>query len=250
MTIASFARRVINAANWRAARLCHRRMRDVALDQPTLSVCFDDFPQSAARVGAAILEEYGGRGTFYATATHAGRTNHLGRLYDPIDIADLVARGHEIGCHTHAHPDCTRLSTHDLLADVAANTAQLQAWGAPPLRNFAYPYGHVCPATKAALAPHFDSMRGVVGGVAMGRVDGNQLPAVGIEGPEALNRGLKALETALAHTGWVIAFSHDVQDNPSPYGIRPDDLRAIVRTARDLGFAIVPVAEVWDQLRR
>jgi len=36
------------------------------------------------------------------------------------DLAELAARGHTIGCHTHTHPDLTTVSPEDLEREVAA----------------------------------------------------------------------------------------------------------------------------------
>ena len=48
--------------------------------------------------------------------------------------------------------------------------------------------------------------------------------------------------------GWVIVFTHDVAPEPSPYGIAPATLDALLRQARELGVRIMPVGAAWGHL--
>ena len=46
----------------------HRRTIPLGDRGPIVSFTFDDFPRTAATAGAAILESFGARGTFYTAA--------------------------------------------------------------------------------------------------------------------------------------------------------------------------------------
>ena len=46
--------------------------------------------------------------------------------------------------------------------------------------------------------------------------------------------------------GWLVLFTHDVCDNPTPYGTTARILEAAVSGALDRGIAIMPVAEALD----
>ena len=86
----------------KASRLLARRvptktMRKVD-PQPLVSFTFDDAPASSCREGAAILEAYGMRGTYYVCAGGCGAASPSGPLASADDIGALLARGHEIGC--------------------------------------------------------------------------------------------------------------------------------------------------------
>jgi hypothetical protein len=56
-----------------------------------------------------------------------------------------------------------------------------------------------------------------------------------------------ALKRAARRNAWVIGFTHDVAEAPSPWGTRTQDLDALLRSARALGFAILPVSEAFDR---
>jgi peptidoglycan/xylan/chitin deacetylase (PgdA/CDA1 family) len=82
---------------------------------------------------AAELDARGMVGVFFVTTGQP----HLADW----QLADLAARGHEIGGHTVSHADLTTLSDDRLRADLAENRAELQAASGQPVDFFAYPYG-------------------------------------------------------------------------------------------------------------
>jgi peptidoglycan/xylan/chitin deacetylase (PgdA/CDA1 family) len=214
---------------------------------PILSLTFDDFPVSAAREGARILEAHGARGTFYAAADLVESVGPSGRVFSAQDIARLAAAGHEIGCHTCDHADCATRPVFDTLRDLARNRDALALMGAgEPARTLAYPYGETSVALKQSLPPRFACARGVTPGLNLGRADLTQLRAYAMFGPQfaAMRR---ALRRAARRNAWVIGFTHDVADAPSPWGTRAADLDALLKTAREFGFAVLPVSAALDR---
>lgn len=232
------------------ARARARRVLRVRPSRGMVSFTFDDFPKSAATVGAAELERLGARGAYYAAAGFAGIENHHGRMFDPDDIRALEAAGHEIGNHTFSHLDCARTDADRVVADVERNEQALRAMGcAGPLRSFAFPYGEASPAAKRALAPRFDTLRAVRPGLIAGRADFNLLPAHSLDGGETgLARVLAALERAARQNAWLIVFTHDVQDSPSEWGCTPAMLHKALETAWALDLDILTVGEAASQI--
>ena len=223
---------------WRAARPI-----DLRFDTPMLSISFDDFPVSAATTGAAMLEAHGARGTFYASAGLAGVEGPSGLNFSADDLRRLAAAGHEIGCHTHAHADCARRSVFDTLQDLAQNRDGLRAMGLnKPTRTIAYPYGETSAALKANLPPRFESARGILPGLNIGRTDIAQLRAYALFDANGVDRLHNALKRAAKRKAWVIGFTHDVADAPSAFGTSTADLDQILRTARQLDYTILPVS--------
>jgi len=125
-----------------SARLLGVSPLTVSLDKPLISFSFDDFPRSAGEAGADILEASGWRATYYAAGGFAGGVTHLGEMYDFDQLSDLAARGHEIACHTYAHPDLSRLSATGALAECARNRdTHARLKNTRPFETFAFPYG-------------------------------------------------------------------------------------------------------------
>ena len=231
---------------WTQARAV--RPARLKFDEPILSVCFDDFPHSAIE-GARVLEEHGGRGTFYASAGLSRIDGPSGPGFEAEDLARLAEAGHEIGCHTFAHRDCARLGAFETLLDLAKNRDALASMGhAGELQSLAYPYGETSNQLKAALPPRFSCARGILPGLNMGCVDLAQLHAFPLFGA-GFAQARQLLKRAAKRRAWMIVFTHDVADKPSPWGTSPSDLAAFLTAARDLGFSILPVSKALRRAR-
>lgn len=230
---------------WVQARVA--RPASIKLDHGALSICFDDFPQSAATNGARILERYGVRGTFYAAAGLAGQDGACGMNFTPSDLGRLAAAGHEIGCHTFSHADCAQRDAYDSLHDLARNRDALRALGHHgELNALAYPYGETSLALKSSLPPRYLSARGISPGLNQGRVDLAHLRAFPLYGDD-LSAALLALRAAAHRKAWMIAYTHDVSDTPSPYGVTCAALDRLVAAAREAQVHIAPVSNVLSK---
>jgi len=140
--------------------------------QPMVSFTFDDIPVSAATVGAPMLEDYGGRGTFYIAGSLVNRRTDQGDGIDPDGIVKLRRAGHEIACHTFSHQRAIDLDATAMAAELARNRRFLEGLDASiTLENFAYPYGLATVARKRQLSNSFRSARGILPGVNSGTID-------------------------------------------------------------------------------
>lgn len=194
---------------------------------PMVSFTFDDAPISAATRGAALLEEYDARGTFYVSGGLVDSWSGNWTTISADDIVDLHRRGHEIACHTFSHARATDLTAEAMAAELEKNRHYLLSLDSSiRIENFAYPYGTGSVLRKGQLGKVFRTSRGVLPGVNSGTVDlqylrsspliDRQMDADGIE---------RAFDDAVTTNGWLIFYSHDVEDEPSPYGCTPALLR-------------------------
>lgn len=212
-------------------------------DQPLASVTFDDFPRSAWTVGGPILAAHGVRATYYAAARYAGTRQDGIDYYDADDLRAVHAAGHEIGCHSHGHANGAATASEALTKDHAANAAFVrETVGDLRMSSFAYPYGELSARTKRLYGPLFATARGVQGGVNAGVVDLAQLRGEPLErrswSPERIEA--RVAET-VAKGGWLVLFSHDVSDDPSPYGCTPAMLEHALATLAAAGVEVLPV---------
>jgi len=233
----------------RLTRLQARRTVNCAQERFVVSFSFDDFARSAATTGAEILESFGWRGTYYASAGFENANNHLGELFTAADIAALVSRGHEIGCHTENHINCALNAPVVLQREVRRNQRRLRALGAPTPRSFAFPFGEASAVAKTLLGRHYSCLRGIGRTINRRYGDANQLGAVAIEGdtgdaPAVLSY-VDNLKTA---PGWLIFFTHDVRENPGQWGCTPALLRTVCEAVQAAGFEVMPVGEAFAAL--
>jgi len=233
----------------RLARHFGSQPHRLATERPMVSFTFDDAPESAASVGAPMLEDHGGRATFYIAG---GLLNRWSGDWNGIGESDVVAlhgRGHEIACHTFSHPRVTELGAAALTAEIEANRRALQALDASiRLENFAYPYGLASVAHKKLLKATFRSSRGIVPGVNHGVIDLQFLRATPLVCAHIDHAGIdRAFDEARATGGWLIFYSHDVAGSPSPHGCTPALLRHALEAASRRQIPIITVAQALQQ---
>lgn len=227
----------------RLALLSERRPVRVALERPMISFTFDDAPVTAALEGARVLEARGVRGTYYFSTGLAGQTGPMGVYAQAEDARRLAAAGHEIACHTFSHLDCGQADARTIVGDVDRNSEGLKAWGAACTESFAYPYGDVSTPAKRVLGHRFRTLRTVQAGLVETGSDANQLPAVGIEGPEGEAAAMRWLDRAAERKAWLVLYTHDVAERPSDWGCTPEALGHLVDAALARGFDVVTAAE-------
>jgi len=223
----------------------------VGRQKPIVSFTFDDFPRSALLTGGAILERFGLRGTYYASFGLMGQTAPTGEIFLPEDVSALVARGHELGCHTFAHCHSWDTKTKEFERSILENQAALETLltGAS-FRTFSYPKSPPWPQTKRMVGRHFACARGGGQSFNIGQTDLNYLRAYFLEKTPHDRDAIKNLiEQNRAVCGWLIFATHDVCNAPTPFGCTPGFFEDIVECSVRSGARIIPVAEALDLLR-
>jgi peptidoglycan/xylan/chitin deacetylase (PgdA/CDA1 family) len=228
----------------------HLRVASAKLNnvRPMVSFTFDDAPISAVTRGAAMLEEYNARGTFYIAGglVDAWSGHWTGLSAD--DIVGLHRRGHEIACHTFSHARATDLTEAAMEAELRNNRSFLLGLDSSiRIENFAYPYGTGSVLRKGQLGKLFHSSRGILPGVNSGNVDLQYLRAVPLIDQEIDRDGIdRAFDETAACNGWLIFYGHDVEATPSPYGCSPELLRHALDAAARRN---IPALSVANALR-
>jgi hypothetical protein len=116
------------------------------------------------------------------------------------------------------------------------------------IENFAYPFGIASVSRKGQLRKIFRSSRGILPGINSGTVDLQFLRAMPLTEQHIDREGIDcAFDEAVASNGWLIFYSHDVEDTPSPYGCSPQLLHHALDAAARRN---VPALSVAGALRR
>lgn len=233
------------ARNLPTKRLTMRNTR------PLVSFTFDDAAATACTTGAALLEQFHARGTFYISGGKCGKPSPTGRLATIEQLKALHAGGHEIACHTFSHMPVVGISRHALAGDLDRNRSFLQRIvGQFPVGNFAYPYGDISFATKRYLGRRYDSCRATTPGVNADAADLGVLKSNALEQSSTSRKDISHLITkAVRRNGWLLFASHDVNAEPSQYGVRPELLAFALRSALAAGCRLVTVAHALRILR-
>lgn len=244
----------VNRAQAHLMRLLAPKTLHIGNERPVISFTFDDVPESALSNGAAILEKYGQRGTFYLAGSLTGLTEPHRQLITEGGIRELAGRGHEIGCHSFAHENTASLNGADLEKDIARNRSFLQrvlgrqVCGEATKLNFAYPYNAVSYFARRRLAQSYRTCRAGENRINRGAVSPQMLYGMEIGQPDAQHvLWLKRqIDNVKAQAGWLIFFTHDISDTPTPYGCTLSDFEELVKYAVDSGCAVLTVNEAMD----
>jgi peptidoglycan/xylan/chitin deacetylase (PgdA/CDA1 family) len=209
-----------------------------------VSFTFDDVPKSAATTGAEMLGEYDAIGTYYVAGGLMDQwSGHWDGASDD-DIVRLHRSGHEIACHTFSHLRTPDLDAATMAAEIDRNRRYLTALDPSiKIENFAYPFGLASMARKGQLRKLFRSSRGILPGINSGTVDLQYLRAMPLT-EEHIDRDAidRAFDETVAKNGWLIFYSHDVEDTPSPYGCSPQLLRYALDAASRRNIPALSVA--------
>jgi peptidoglycan/xylan/chitin deacetylase (PgdA/CDA1 family) len=234
------------------ARVSHRLATHLRVESmplrnatPMVSFTFDDIPQSAATTGAGILENHNARGTFYVSGGLVGTTSPNWAVVDVRDLVELHRRGHEIGCHTFSHKRACDLDAQSLAEEIKRNRDYLRTLDATiTVGNFAYPFGYGSFARKRQLKKEFRSCRSIVPGVNSGTVDLQFLRSMPLIDRRIDHDGIeRAFDQAQNTNGWLIFYSHDVADRPSPYGCSPALMNHALEAASRRKIPVLNMAE-------
>lgn len=222
---------------------------------PVYTFTFDDVPLSAIINGARILDERDAKGTFYVSCGMTGirdaapsesetRTRNL--------LRGLVKNGHHIGCHTYSHHHLPAITAGEMLADCRKNRLLLSnVLGWASIDHFAYPYGDVNLTAKKALLNDYLTLRGTRPGINHGRADVKMLRAVDIYSSSFDKpRIARWIEKNAALNGWLIFYTHGIDDGHDEWGTTPSDLRWVIQECKNAGGLILNVADAYDKVCR
>lgn len=173
------------------------------LDEPAVTITFDDGFASVAENAAPLLAERGLPATVFCVAGHLGGTSgwrtaraggFRGRLATAAQLAELTAAGVEIGSHGMEHDPLVTTAEPNLRREIVDSQAVLEQAVGTPVRSFAYPYGArpsppaqrlVAQTYAAACTTELGAVGSPVNVLALPRVDVHYLRS-----PELLERAL------------------------------------------------------------
>lgn len=233
-----------------SAVLC-RRPVEMKNRVPLISFTFDDFPRSALEVGGQILRAHGVAGTYYVSLGLLNRDEPTGRICSSTELTEVLAQGHELGCHTFGHCDAWETDSCSFEESIMANRLALkQILPAADFMTMSYPISMPRPDTKRRTGKHFAACRGGGQKFNLGTVDLNYLQAFFLEQsrdtPDAI---WEMIDRNRIAGGWLIFATHDVTPRPTRFGCTPEFFDEVVSRTVKSGATVLPVAQALSLVR-
>lgn len=234
----------LRAQRW-LARHTHQRWLALPPGPGVVSFSFDDAPHSACTTGRALLEAQGCHGTWYVAGGLTDRMEEGRPCHSLDDLRALQSSGHHLACHTWAHRRCEGLDADALHAQWDPNRHFLANLGVPSQQmHFSFPFGAYDLRAKREAASRFVTSRLTGGGVQVGRVDLNALRSQALYSDHIDAPTVRTLiQQTHEQGGWLIFYTHDVEDAPSRWGCTPARLQHAIATAQELGCLVLSVEE-------
>jgi len=232
-------------------RVMFRKPVAIRTEFPLISFTFDDFPRSALLAGGKILALHRLAGTYYTALGLLGTEGPSGPLFVADDLTALLGQGHELGCHTYSHCHSWDTGPTAFEDSIIQNRSALRELvpGAD-FKSFSYPISEPRPFSKRNAARHFLCCRGGGQTFNAGTADLNRLAAYFLEkSRDNMQAVRKVIDENRQARGWLIFATHDISDNPSPYGCTPGFFEEVVEYAIGSGASVLPVAEALKVLR-
>jgi peptidoglycan/xylan/chitin deacetylase (PgdA/CDA1 family) len=231
----------------------HLGKRTISIEDapPIVSFSFDDAPKSAFGVGREILAGFGAKPTYYVSLGLLDTETEVGRIGNREDLADAVAAGCELGCHTYDHLDAWETPLEDYMTSVEKNGRALkEILPEASFATFAYPKSGPTLAAKTALADCFGCCRAGGQEPNLGSFDAGVAKSVFLDSrtgaDEAFAKNL--IDETVAKNGWLIFATHDIASSPSRYGCTAELLEAVARYAHAKGALFLPVGAAFTRL--
>jgi peptidoglycan/xylan/chitin deacetylase (PgdA/CDA1 family) len=179
-------------------------------------------------------------------------SSRLGDQFRREDLGTLLSEGHELASHTFGHISCRSVSCSKFRREVKTGRRAIEELtGQPDSGNFAYPFGEITLAAKEAIGQDVTSSRGIWDGLNGNEVDLNLLRANRLYGD--LDGRAQVEQLILENErrkSWLIFYSHDVRNRPSPFGCTPALLEFAVSYAAQRTGRVWTVRDVVHELGR
>jgi peptidoglycan/xylan/chitin deacetylase (PgdA/CDA1 family) len=226
-----------------------RRAQAVAASgRGALCLHFDDGTPDHYSIAAPIVEAAGGRATFPIFSNNATVSAGTTGAMSWAQIADLVARGHEVAAHTKTHTDMTTLTAAQRVTEWDDARTALQNITGKPITSFVYPFSaHNAATNKEAYCRYDRTFSGTDTTFFTTRPQrGKNIRTGRFAWTDAGHqRALQFIARACAQDSVLTLIAHRVDGSDLSQGITTAELQEAVDLAVSLGMPIITAKDAF-----
>ena len=222
----------------------HTIAKPATFDSPVISVTFDDGWASSKENGAAVLSEYGFKGTYYINPGFLGKSQFM----TDEDIQELIASGHQVGSHTNQHIDISSFSSEEIKKDITGADRYLKRRGVESI-DFASPYGKYDNNILDYIMSRYNSHRGTEFGVnTKQNFNKSNLKALFVRKETTDTDLQRALDMAKRSNGWLILIYHKVEPSDSAFDVDKETFKRHMQMVKKSGIEVNTVGGTLSSL--
>jgi len=246
----AYIKNLINTGRKTISKNFYKSVRTISSESKIVSFTFDDVPKSTFENAVPILNKYKLSGTFYIALSLMEGVSEK-KLYTRENLLECIESGHELACHSFGHIHFFQTSdTGFIKEDLKKNKDTLESLDLnASFENFSYPYGEQTVISKRVVSRIFKSCRGTDNGINSGKVDLNSLKGIKLyenrNSKEKIDLLLKEFDRS---GGWLIFYTHDVQEHFTSVGCSPEYLEYVINRCHESGFEIKSIKQVISSL--
>lgn len=233
------------------AELYYRKCLNVSSKEKLVSFTFDDAPSSAFQNAGNLLNEKDSHATYYVAGCFAQNYNLQTARFQKEDIMKAIDQGHEIACHTFDHTHAyDGKGFNQINEDLQTNLNFLRnQFGIDKTQNFSYPFGEQTLALRKAVSKNYQSARSINSGINQGKFDRFNLKSIQLyENSKSIDEINELIEYFNQTGGWLIFYTHDVEENYSQYGCSENYFKYVLDKCLERKFKIMSIQESLEYI--
>lgn len=218
---------------------------DWGFNRPIVSLTFDDAWLSVYENIVPLLEKEGFFATFYI---NTGVLNQPNRFSDD-QVRSLKEAGHEIAAHTVTHTHLNALTEEQVDKELVESKKRLEFLIEAPVRDFAAPFGEADSSVRAEIKKNYQSNRTTEEGFNLKiRFDPYLIHVQNIKDSTQIQEVEQWLDYALSNKAWLVFVYHQVDDNNSTWGEKPENVMQHIAAIKKRSMQILTVERALEEI--
>lgn len=223
------------------------------LDQPLVTITFDDGWESVYTKGLPLLQKHGLHSTQYVLSGVFDNPLYMSEA----QLKSMQASGHQIASHTISHADLTALDDTQLTHELIGAKKTLTDDFGGPISDFTSPYGAYNAHTLQMIGKYYRSQKNAEGDPAANELESINvkntfnplnIKSYSVRQTTTIYDLSKLIKAAQANNGWLVLTYHQIDYSGAQFSVTPEDFEDQMSLLDNTGMRSATVGQVMDIL--